>query len=70
MEVSNSDLQFLKDLWADDHAREVTKRVLAIAIGHVSNIDIATMLKVGNELDDMLIEREELPVRKDRSMTA
>lgn len=70
MEAHDKDIEFLKNLWANDDQREITKRVIAIALGRINHdISIETALSLGDELDDMLLEKENETRQKDKDMT-
>lgn len=70
MEVFDKDTQFLKDIWADLDKREVTKRVIAIALSTANpDITLGDVRKLDTELDDMLLEKESELHAKERNMT-
>lgn len=70
MEVFDKDIQFLKDIWAELDHREVTKRVIAIALASANpDITLGDVTKLSAELDDMLLEKETNERLQDKNMT-
>lgn len=70
MEIFDKDIQFLKDIWAKEDQREVTKRVIAIALsGANPDITLGDIQALSGELDDMLLEKETEIRLKDKNLT-
>lgn len=70
MEVFDKDIQFLKDIWANDDEREIVKRVITIGLGRLTkDIPIDIALSLGDELDEMLLEKKDEDRLKDKNMT-
>lgn len=70
MDISDIELQFLKDVWADSSRREITKRAIAIALGNLGKgITVETVLALGAELDRMLLPEEEEDRNRDANLT-
>lgn len=69
MEVFDKDIQFLKDIFADNDKREITKRVVTIALGRLGqDIPIDIALALGDELDNMLLEQAEETRQRDKNL--
>lgn len=71
MEVFDKDTQFLKDIWAELDKREITKRVIAVALSKANeDVTLGTITKMDQELDEMLLDKEPEPRNADLNMTA
>lgn len=70
MEVFDYELQFIKDIFAEDTQREVLKRTFAICLSRANpNITLGDIQKLSDTLDDLLLEKDEGIRMKNKNMT-
>jgi hypothetical protein len=70
MDISEIELEFLKDIWADTSRREIAKRAIAIALSRAAKYTLlGDVMELGAELDRMLLPEEQEPRDKDKNLT-
>lgn len=70
MEVFDKDIEFIKDIFADDDKREVLKRTIAICLASANpGITLGDIQRLSDALDELLLPTENSHIPKEKSMT-